>query len=60
MAISPEVESACVKVAGDWAIRIATWTLERTNPKTKRPRGRELLQKHFQLSYQFLIQTVEK
>jgi hypothetical protein len=58
--MSPEVEAACVKVAGDWAIRITTWTLERSSGKTKQPKGRELLQKHFQRSYQFLIQTAGK
>jgi hypothetical protein len=56
----PQVQAACIKVAGDWAIQIAVWTLEHPNPKKPAPYGLAMLQKHFQKSYQFLTQTVQK
>jgi hypothetical protein len=57
MDMSPEVQSACIKVAGDWAIQIAMWRT--THPsKGESVMGRAELQKHFQKSYQFLTKTV--
>ena len=60
MDLPPEVQAACVEVAGNWAIQITTWRLEHANPKSRLPSGNAMLQKHFQKSYQFLTQSVEK
>lgn len=59
MDLSPEVQAACVKVAGDWAIQITIWRLERAKTSA-RLNGNTLLQKHFQKSYLFLTQMAEK
>lgn len=59
MELSPEAHAAVIKVAGNWAIQIALWRLERAK-KTSNLRGNALLQKHFQESYRFLTQAAER
>jgi len=58
MNISPEVHAACIKVAGDWAIKIALSELAQSSQK--KVKGKAILQKNFQQSYQFLIEVVDK
>lgn len=51
MALSPEVQAAAVKVAGDWAGKIAA--------QAKVGSG-AIMKKQFALAYDYIIKTIEE